>query len=90
MMYQGRQVGVIREYSDRMLELLLTGVKPEKYAHRWKGEVTGKGGTPLVPEVNMIESARRIAFLLTQASQQPVEPKIIELVPEEDRKDAVH
>lgn len=91
MMYQGRQVGVIREYSDRMLELLLTGVKPEKYAHRWKGELSGRDGKALIPEVNIIETARRLAFILTQgatAQKQIVPP--IELLAEEDKKDPVH
>lgn len=32
--YQGEQVGVIRRYSDRMLELLLKGHLPEKYKDR--------------------------------------------------------
>ena len=64
MMFQGRQVGVRRVYSDRMLEFLLTGGRPEKYAHRFRGEITGKGGSPLVPEVSILETARRVAFIL--------------------------
>ena len=67
-MFQGRQIGVKYIRSDRILEFLLIGGRPEKFAPRFRGEITGKGGTPLVPEVSMIESARRIAFLLTQAS----------------------
>lgn len=85
MMYQGRQIGVVREYSDRMLEFLLTGIRPEKYAHRWKGEVTGKGGTPLVPENSINDAARRIAFLLTQATEKGIVPE-----PEKDKKDSLH
>ena len=42
--YQGAQVGVVKKYSDRMLELLLKGHLPEKYKDRH--EVTG-GLTPI-------------------------------------------
>jgi hypothetical protein len=33
-MYQGKQVGSVREYSDRMLELILKARRPEKYRER--------------------------------------------------------
>src|SRR5258706_5162047 len=39
--YQGVEVGTIRKYSDRMLELLLTGAKPEKYGKQ-RHEITTK------------------------------------------------
>ncbi len=42
--YQGKEVGAVRKYSDRMLELLLKGHRPEKFKDRH--EVTG-GPSPL-------------------------------------------
>ncbi len=42
--YQGKAVGAVRKYSDRMLELLLKGHRPEKFKDRH--EVTG-GPSPL-------------------------------------------
>ena len=48
--YQGgRQVGVIREYSDVLLIFLLKGAKPEKYRERveQKTTLTGKDGGPI-------------------------------------------
>ena len=42
--FQGKVVGAVRKYSDRMLELLLKGHRPEKYKDRH--EVTG-GPSPL-------------------------------------------
>ena len=44
--YQGKAVGAVRKYSDRMLELLLKGHKPQKYRERH--EVTGGWSEPLV------------------------------------------
>jgi hypothetical protein len=32
--YQGKVVGQVREYSDRMLELLIKGLKPEKFREK--------------------------------------------------------
>ena len=82
MMYQGRQVGVRRLYSDRLIEFLLTGIKPEKYAHRYKAELTGREGKPLIPEVSMIEVARRLSYILTQAANSPVK---VEYNPQEPK-----
>ncbi len=42
--YQGKAVGAVRKYSDRMLELLLKGHRPEKYKDRH--EISG-GPTPM-------------------------------------------
>ena len=83
-MFQGRQIGIIREYSDRMMEMLLMGGRPEKYAHKFRGEITGKGGTPLVPEVSMIEVARRLSYILTQAANSPIK---VEYSPQEPEKE---
>jgi hypothetical protein len=43
--YKGQQCGTIRRYSDRMLEILLKGHRPEKYADR--KVLTGKDGGPV-------------------------------------------
>lgn len=43
--YQGQVTGTFKEYSDRMLELLLKAHRPEKYVER--REITGKDGAPI-------------------------------------------
>ena len=45
--YQGRQVGVVQEYSDTLLIFLLKGARPEKYAERYDQRISGPGGGPL-------------------------------------------
>ena len=45
--YQGKVTATYKEYSDRMLELLLKAHRPEKYRERVSAELTGKGGGPL-------------------------------------------
>ena len=69
--YKGKVVGVLKERSDRLLEFMLAGMAPKKYGKQQvsKMELTGAEGKPLIPdEVNDIEVARRVAFLLTQAA----------------------
>lgn len=66
--YRGEVVGYIQRKSDRILEKLMEGARPEKYA-RQKMEVTGKDGKPLTPEIDDVVLARRIAWLLTKASR---------------------
>lgn len=46
--FKGMQVAVVIKKSDRMLELLLQGKRPDVYSKR-KYELTGKDGAPLVP-----------------------------------------
>ena len=43
--YQGAQLATVRKYSDRMLELLLRGHRPERYKDRF--EHTGPVGGPI-------------------------------------------
>lgn len=82
--YQGRQVGIVRKYSDKLIEFLLTGGRPEKYAHKYRAEITGRDGKPLIPDaVGDIEIARRLTFILTQASAFHVKQ-------EEPKEDTVH
>lgn len=44
--HNGQQCGVIRKYSDRLMEVLLRGNKPKIYGDR--RELTGKDGAPLL------------------------------------------
>lgn len=47
--YQGgKQVGMVKEYSDNLLIFLLKGSKPEKYRERT--EISGPGGGPVTVE----------------------------------------
>lgn len=45
--YQGKPCGVIRVYSDGLMQFLLKGFKPAKYAQRVSAEVSGPGGGPI-------------------------------------------
>ncbi len=65
-LYQGKPVATVKEYSDRMLELLARGHMPERYGDKSKVELTGKDGTPLT---DTVEVARRVAFLLKQGAK---------------------
>ena len=51
-MHGGRQVGMVREYSDRMLELLLKANNPDKFND--KLVVGGPGGGPMLIETKVI------------------------------------
>lgn len=53
--YQGVITATFREYSDRMLELLLKAHRPEKFKDRVSNEHTGKDGGPIKTEVTRIE-----------------------------------
>jgi hypothetical protein len=68
-MFQGKVVGVVKEYSDRMLELLAKGHMPHRYADKLKQEITGANGAPLMDN---IEVARRIAFILRKSQKKDV------------------
>ena len=48
-MYQGKEVGAERRYSDRLLELLLKGALPEKYSERFR--LAGKDGGEILIKV---------------------------------------
>jgi hypothetical protein len=49
--HQGLITGTYKEYSDRMLEILLKGHRPERFVDRVKQEVTGKDGGPVQMQV---------------------------------------
>lgn len=68
-MYKGEPVAFVRKYSDRLMEILLMGNRPEKYGRTGKFELTGKDGKDLNPEVNEVDLARRIAWLMAKATR---------------------
>jgi hypothetical protein len=45
--YKGKPAGVIRVYSDSLLQTLLKGFLPEKYRERGSLEVSGPAGGPI-------------------------------------------
>lgn len=55
---QGRQVGTVRKYSDRLLERLLEGAKPAKYAKRSRIETTDAPEDDLATIDQAIKEAR--------------------------------
>ena len=59
--YQGgKQVGMIREYSDTLLIFLLKAHRPTKYRDNIRQELTGAGGAALTPtkiEVVLVPAA---------------------------------
>ncbi len=49
----GRQVGVVRKYSDTLLIFLLKGLRPQKYKDRIAAEHSGEaGGQPIVIQIS--------------------------------------
>lgn len=48
--FQGAITATYKEYSDRMLEILLKAHRPEKYVERIRAEHTGKDGGPIQTE----------------------------------------
>lgn len=63
--YQGgKKVGTERRYSDTLLMFILNGRRPEKFS-RSRVEHTGaNGGAIKFEDASLLESARRVAFLL--------------------------
>lgn len=65
--HQGKITATYKEYSDRMLELLLKAHRPEKYRERVSTEVSGIKGDPIKSEVTHVldeKSAEIIANLV--------------------------
>lgn len=58
--YQGEITATFKEYSDRMLELLLKAHRPDKYKDRVETQHTGKGGEPLLPDMTVEELIERL------------------------------
>lgn len=45
--WRGKIVGYVRKPSDRLMELILTGLRPEKYRRRIDQTISGPGGGPV-------------------------------------------
>jgi hypothetical protein len=58
--FQGEITATYKEYSDRMLELLLKAHRPEKYKERVENQHTGKDRAPLFPELTDEELVERL------------------------------
>lgn len=68
--HQGKQCGVVNEYSDTLLIFLLKGARPEKYKDRVQQEHTGKGGGPIQHEVKFDDlSDAELDQLIAEAAQ---------------------
>ncbi|TKD50208.1 terminase [Sphingomonas baiyangensis] len=48
--FQGAITATYKEYSDRMLEILLKAHRPDKFVERFKGEVSGGVSITVLPE----------------------------------------
>lgn len=52
--YQGgKKVGQVQEYSDTLTIFLLKARRPEKFKDRTATELSGVGGAPLIPVLNV-------------------------------------
>lgn len=72
--HKGEITDTYKEYSDRMLELLLKAHRPEKFKDRWEGQLTGKNGGPIQTEdVGDKELARRLALVLARGAHSTPE-----------------
>ena len=60
--YKGEITGTYKEYSDRMLELLLKAHRPEKFKDRVSNEHMGKDGGPIA--VAETPASRRLLAVL--------------------------
>ncbi|SMC96964.1 hypothetical protein [Novosphingobium sp. B1] len=64
--FQGVITATYKEYSDRMLEILLKAHRPEKFVERVRNEHTGKNGGPIQTEdvttATLIEEAKRLGI----------------------------
>lgn len=76
----GNLISEEQVYSDSLLSKLLDGAKPDKYKQRVASEMTGAGGTPLVPSdtsaaarlVSILEAARQRAKVSVSVEVDPL------------------
>lgn len=66
--HRGEVCGHVREYSDTLMIFMLKARRPEKFRDNAAVQVTGKDGAALIPDVPMIEVARRLAAILSGAT----------------------
>lgn len=64
--FQGVITATYKEYSDRMLEILLKAHRPEKFVEKVRNEHTGANGGPIQHEdrtaASLIEEAKRLGI----------------------------
>lgn len=77
--YQGMKCGVIRRYSDGLMQFLLRGFNPRKYGH--KTELTGPDGGPVQISIAETIRQRRAERLAKQGKEKDDE------VPKETGRD---
>ena len=78
----GKQVGTVREYSDRLLEVLLRANRPEKFTERLRSEHSGPDGGPVKIETG---ERRRIDLTkLTDAQLEEYEGLLEQMIALED------
>ena len=68
--FQGKITDTHKEYSDRMLELLLKAHRPEKFKDRVANEHSGPNGTPIQHEFNVEEVTQSIESKLVRIAEQ--------------------
>lgn len=51
--HRGKKCGIIKEYSDTLMIVLLKAHRGEKFKERYQGELSGPGGAPIPAEVAM-------------------------------------
>ena len=70
--YRGEVMSTYKEYSDRLMEVLLKGHRPEKYVDRLRSELSGPGGGPIQLEQvtnDAADFASRMARLSERAAE---------------------
>jgi len=77
--YKGKPVGVMRVYSDALMQTLLKGFLPDKYRDRGSVEVSAPGGGPILLEdsrlVALNDSELETLIVLAQKlTPEPVAP----------------
>jgi hypothetical protein len=66
--FKGQITGTTKEYSDRLIEMLLKGHRPERFKDRVANEHSGPEGAPItlddVSALNPVELSQRLASIL--------------------------
>lgn len=60
--FQGAITATYKEYSDRMLEILLKGHKPEKYVERVRSELVGENGGAIKVDISGLTPEEKLAL----------------------------
>jgi hypothetical protein len=68
--YQGEITATYKEYSDRMLEMLLKAHRPEKFKDRVANEHSGLDGKPIQHELNVEELTQSIKSKLDRIAER--------------------